>query len=47
MPTTIILSQEGDVIYRHQGYYPGDEDKILKVLHDYYDKQGIDFKKLS
>ena len=47
MPTTIILSQDGDVIYRHQGYYPGDEDKILKVLHDYYDKQGIDFKKLS
>ena len=43
MPTTIILNQDGDVIYRHQGYYPGDEDKILKVLHDYYDKQKLHY----
>ena len=47
MPTTIILDQDGNVIYRHQGYYPGDEEKILKTIHDYYDKQGIDYKKLS
>ena len=47
MPTTIILDQDGSVIYRHQGYYPGDEEKILKTIHDYYDKQGIDYKKLS
>ena len=47
MPTTIILDQDGNVIYRHQGYYPGDEEKILKTIHDYFDKQGIDYKKLS
>ena len=47
MPTTIILDPDGNVIYRHQGYYPGDEEKILKTIHDYYDKAGIKYKKLS
>ena len=47
MPTTIILEKGGKVIYRHQGYYPGDEEKILKVIHEYYDEQGIEYKKIS
>ena len=47
MPTTIILDKGGKGIYRHQGYYPGDEEKILKVIHEYYDEQGIEYKKIS
>ena len=47
MPTTIILDKEGNVIYRHQGYYPGDEEKILKTIHDYYDKLGVKYKKIT
>ncbi len=47
MPTTIIVDKEGNVIYRHQGFYPGDEEKILKTIQDYYEKEGIGYKKLS
>ena len=47
MPTTIILDKKGNVIYRHQGYYPGYEDKILKTIHDYYDKLGVKYKKIT
>ena len=47
MPTTIILDKKGNVIYRHQGYYPGDEDKILKTIQDYYDKLGVKYKKIT
>ncbi|MAI93713.1 MAG: hypothetical protein CME45_01725 [Halieaceae bacterium] len=47
MPTTIIVDEEGNVIYRHQGYYPGDEDKILNTIEDYYKKKGVDFDQYS
>ena len=40
MPTTILVDKDGSVLYRHQGYYPGDEDKILKHITDYFDAAG-------
>ncbi len=43
MPTTILVDKEGAVLYRHQGYYPGDEEKILKHITDYFDAQGVSY----
>ena len=28
MPTTILVDQSGEIIFRHQGYLPGDEHDI-------------------
>ena len=47
MPTTIIVDEEGNVIYRHQGYYPGDEDKILNTLEEHYKKKGVSIEQYS
>ena len=44
MPTTILVDRDGSVLYRHQGYYPGDEDKILKHITDYLDEQDITYE---
>ena len=41
MPTTIFVNTDGSVLYRHQGYYPGDEEKILKHITDYFDAAGV------
>ncbi len=41
MPTTILVDKDGSVLYRHQGYYPGDEEKILKHITDYLDASGV------
>ncbi len=43
MPTTILVDTDGSVLYRHQGYYPGDEDKILKHITDYFDAAEISY----
>ena len=43
MPTTILVDTDGSVLYRHQGYYPGDEDKILKHITDYLDAAEISY----
>ena len=43
MPTTILVDTDGSVLYRHQGYYPGDEDKILTHITDYLDAAGISY----
>tara|TARA_Y100001980_G_C14539294_1_gene316699 strand:+ start:664 stop:1218 length:555 start_codon:yes stop_codon:yes gene_type:complete len=43
MPTTILVDKDGSVLYRHQGYYPGDEDKILKHITDYFDAAGTNY----
>tara|TARA_Y100000588_G_C13890808_1_gene768578 strand:- start:138 stop:692 length:555 start_codon:yes stop_codon:yes gene_type:complete len=43
MPTTILVDKDGSVLYRHQGYYPGDEDKILKHITDYLDAAGVSY----
>ncbi len=47
MPTTIIVDEEGNVIYRHQGYYPGDEHKILNTLEEHYKKKGVSIEQYS
>ena len=44
MPTTIFVNKDGSVLYRHQGYYPGDEEKILKHITDYFDAAGVAYK---
>ena len=43
MPTTIFVDKNGYILYRHQGYYPGDEDKILKHITDYFDAEGTPY----
>ena len=47
MPTTIIVDRKGNVIYRHQGYYPGDEEKILKTIEEYFNSEGIKYNQYS
>ena len=44
MPTTILVDKDGTVLYRHQGYYPGDEEKILKHITDYLDREEISYE---
>ena len=39
MPTTILVGKDGSIIYRHQGYSPGDEHDILKNITDHLDKK--------
>ena len=41
MPTTILVGKDGSIIYRHQGYSPGDEHDILKNITDHLDKKGL------
>ena len=43
MPTTILLDKNGSIIYRHQGYLPGDEVNILKHITDHFDSAGIPY----
>ncbi|MDC1038028.1 TlpA disulfide reductase family protein [Candidatus Marinimicrobia bacterium] len=47
MPTTILVDTDGTIIYRHQGYLPGDERDILKHITDYFDKSGIAYEPLN
>ena len=47
MPTTILVDQSGEIIFRHQGYLPGDEHDILKEIYDLLDKKEIVYEKLD
>jgi len=47
MPTTIIIDQDGTVVYRHKGYVPGDEVGILKAITKLLDKKGIAYTDLD
>ena len=47
MPTTIIIDQDGSVVYRHKGYVPGDEVGILKAITQLLDKKGIAYTDLD
>jgi len=47
MPTTIIVDQDGTVVYRHKGYVPGDEVGILKAITELLDKKGIAYSDLD
>ena len=47
MPTTIIIDQDGTVVYRHKGYVPGDEVGILKAITELLDKKGIAYSDLD
>ena len=47
MPTTIIIDQDGTVVYRHKGYVPGDEVGILKAITELLDKRGIAYTDLD
>jgi cytochrome c biogenesis protein CcmG/thiol:disulfide interchange protein DsbE len=47
MPTTILVDQSGEIIFRHQGYLPGDEHDILKEIYDLLDKTEVSYEKLD
>ncbi len=47
MPTTIIIDQDGSVVYRHKGYVPGDEVGILKAITELLDKKGLEYDDLD
>ena len=47
MPTTILIDQDGTILYRHKGYVPGDEVGILKAITDILDKKGIEYEPLD
>jgi thioredoxin-related protein len=32
MPTTLLISQQGNIVYSHSGYKPGDEAELVKHL---------------
>ena len=48
MPTTILVDKTGEIIFRHQGYLPGDEHDILEAIYSLMDKNNnISYKKLD
>ena len=47
MPTTILIDQDGSIVYRHQGYLPGDEHDILKAIESLLTKKEIKYNKLN
>ncbi len=47
MPTTILVDKDGNILYRHQGYLPGDEVNILSHITEHFDKVGISYNELD
>ena len=41
LPTTILVDVDGSVLFRHQGYSPGDEKIILKHITERLEKDKI------
>lgn len=33
IPHTFVLDGEGNVVWQHQGYNPGDEEELLEIIH--------------
>ena len=47
LPTTILVDKDGSVLFRHQGYSPGDENIILKHITDQFEKDNIDYEPIN
>ena len=50
VPSTMIISSKGEVVYRHQGYRPGDEKKLRQRLDELLqegDGSGGDAKRIE
>ena len=47
LPTTILIDKDGTVLFRHQGYSPGDENIILKHITDQFEKYKIDYNSID
>jgi len=47
MPTTILVDKTGEIVFRHQGYLPGDEHDILQAIYGLMDKNNISYEKLD
>ena len=47
LPTTILVDKDGTILFRHQGYSPGDENIILKHITDQFDKNEIEYKSID
>ena len=41
LPTTILVDVDGSVLFRHQGYSPGDENIIFKHITERLEKDKI------
>jgi len=40
MPTSFIISQDKKIVFTHQGYKPGDEEKIITKMRELFEKGG-------
>jgi len=38
MPSSFIITQEKKIVFTHQGYKPGDEEKIVTKLRELFEK---------
>jgi len=47
LPTTILVDKDGSILFRHQGYSPGDEHIILDHITDRLDKSKIKYDPIS
>ena len=47
LPTTILVDKDGSVLFRHQGYSPGDEQIILKHITDKFDEDEIKYEQIE
>ena len=47
LPTTILVDKDGSVLFRHQGYSPGDENIILKHITDEFDEDKIKYEQFE
>ena len=47
LPTTILVDNDGTILFRHQGYSPGDEKIILKHITDYFDENEVEYNSVN
>ncbi len=40
MPSSFIITQDKKIVFTHQGYKPGDEEKIIAKLRELFEKGG-------
>lgn len=41
VPHTFLLDGEGNVVWQHQGYNPGDEEELLELVHKLLNGESI------
>jgi len=38
IPFSLILNEEGEIVYSHQGFKKGDEKKVIEIVEDFFDE---------